>query len=90
MVVVLQAALGEGPVLPLVVVVVVYYADIAAEAGGQMLGERGLAAAGMTGNQDIADVVACVFHIGFSLISAARSILSVFVAYFTKIIPHSK
>ena len=24
-------------------------------------------AAGMTGNQDIADVVACVFHIGFSL-----------------------
>ncbi|MEE0176120.1 MAG: hypothetical protein UEH50_00615, partial [Faecalibacterium sp.] len=48
------------------------------------------AAAGMTGNQDIADVVACVFHIGFSLISAARSILSAFVAYFTKIIPHSK
>ena len=29
-------------------------------------------------------------HIGFSLISAARSSLSVFVAYFTKIIPHSK
>ena len=56
----------------------------------QRLGERGLAAAGMTGNQDIADVVACVFHIGFSLISAARSILSAFVAYFTKIIPHSK
>ena len=56
----------------------------------QRLGERGLAAAGMTGNQDIADVVACVFHIGFSLISAARSILSVFVAYFTKIIPHLK
>jgi len=39
------------------------------------LPKRGLAAAGMTGNQDIADVVACVFHIGFSLISAARSIL---------------
>ena len=56
----------------------------------QRLGERGLAAAGMTGNQDIADVVACVFHIGFSLISAARSILSAFVACFTKIIPHSK
>ena len=56
----------------------------------QRLGERGLAAAGMTGNQDIADVVACVFHIGFSLISAARSVLSVFVAYFTKIIPHPK
>ncbi len=56
----------------------------------QRLGERGLAAAGMTGNQNIADVVACVFHIGFSLISAARSVLSVFVAYFTKIIPHLK
>ncbi|MCI6741040.1 MAG: hypothetical protein MR452_00110, partial [Faecalibacterium prausnitzii] len=48
------------------------------------------AAAGMARDQDIADVVACVFHIGFSLISAARSILSVFVAYFTKIIPHPK
>jgi hypothetical protein len=44
----------------------------------------------MAGNQNIADVVACVFHIGFSLISAARSVLSVFVAYFTKIIPHLK
>ena len=30
------------------------------------------------------------FIIGFSLISAARSSLSVFVAYFTKIIPHLK
>ena len=46
MVVVLQAALGEGPVLPLVVVVVVYHADVAAEAGGQMLSQRGLSAAG--------------------------------------------
>jgi hypothetical protein len=56
----------------------------------QCFGQRGLAAAGMAGNQNIADVVACVFHIGFSLISAARSVLSVFVAYFTKIIPHLK
>ena len=56
----------------------------------QCLGQRRFAAAGMARDQDIADVVACVFHIGFSLISAARSILSVFVAYFTKIIPHSK
>ena len=56
----------------------------------QCLGQRRFAAAGMACNQDIADVVACVFHIGFSLISAARSILSAFVAYFTKIIPHSK
>jgi len=44
----------------------------------------------MACDQDITDVVACVFHIGFSLISAAQSILSVFVAYFTKIIPHFK
>ena len=56
----------------------------------QCLGQRRFAAAGMARDQDIADVVACVFHIGFSLISAARSILSVFVAYFTKIIPHFK
>ena len=56
----------------------------------QCLSQRRFAAAGMACNQDITDVVACVFHIGFSLISAARSILSVFVAYFTKIIPHLK
>ncbi len=56
----------------------------------QCLSQRRFAAAGMACNQDITDVVACVFHIGFSLISAARSSLSVFVAYFTKIIPHSK
>ena len=56
----------------------------------QCLSQRRFAAAGMACNQDITDVVACVFHIGFSLISAARSILSAFVAYFTKIIPHSK
>ena len=56
----------------------------------QCLGQRRFAAAGMARDQDIADVVACVFHIGFSLISAARSVLSVFVAYFTKIIPHLK
>ena len=52
MVVVLQAALGEGPVLPLVVVVVVYHADVAAEACSQVLGERGLAAAGAVGDAD--------------------------------------
>ena len=56
----------------------------------QRLGERGLAAAGMTGNQDIADVVACVFHIGFSLISAARSILSAFCGIFYKDNTHTQ
>ena len=56
----------------------------------QCLSQRCFAAAGMACNQDIADVVACVFHIGFFPLSAARSILSAFVAYFTKIIPHSK
>ena len=33
----------------------------------QCLGQRRFAAAGMACDQDIADVVACVFHIGFSL-----------------------
>ena len=33
----------------------------------QCLSQRRFAAAGMACNQDIADVVACVFHIGFSL-----------------------
>ena len=52
MVVVLQAPLGEGSVLPLVIVVVVHHADVAAEPRRQMLGERGLAAAGAAGNTD--------------------------------------
>ena len=52
MVVVLQAALREGAILPLVVVVVVYHADVAAEPGRQMLRQSGLAAAGAAGNAD--------------------------------------
>ena len=59
MVVVLQAALGEGPVLPLVVVVVVYHTDVAAEACSQVLGERGLAAAGAAGDADENGVHSC-------------------------------
>jgi hypothetical protein len=51
-VVVLLAPLRKGAILPLVVVVVVYHADVVAEPGGQMLGESGLAAAGATGDAD--------------------------------------
>ena len=52
MVVVLLAPLLKGAILPLVVVIVVYHADIAAEPCGQMLGESGLAAAGAAGDTD--------------------------------------
>ena len=52
MVVVLQTPLREGAVLPLVVVVVVYHADVAAEPLGQMLCQRGLAAARAAGDTD--------------------------------------
>ena len=45
MVVVLEAPLLEGAVLPLIVVVVVHHGDVAAETLGQMLGEGGLARA---------------------------------------------
>ena len=51
-IVVLLAALLKGAVLPLVVVVVVYHTDVTAEAGGQMLRQRGLAAAGAACDAD--------------------------------------
>lgn len=51
-VVVLAAAFFKGAVLPLVVVVMMYHADVAAEPLSQMLGQGGFAGAGAAGHAD--------------------------------------
>lgn len=52
MVIVLLAALGKGDILPLIVIVMVYHADVCAEVGGQVLRQGGFAAAGAAGDAD--------------------------------------
>ena len=51
-VVILAAAFFKGAVLPLVVVVMMYHADVAAEPLSQMLGQGGFAGAGAVGHAD--------------------------------------
>ena len=51
-VVILPAALREGAVLPLIVIVVMDHADIAAEAPGQVLRQCGFAGTGAAGDAD--------------------------------------
>ena len=51
-VVILKAALGKGAILPLVVIIVVYHADISAKTLGQMFRQGGFSAAGAAGNAD--------------------------------------